>query len=513
MPRVVFRCDASPAIGSGHVARCMALARALKARGATVELAARDLPPRVRELLVSDAVGRVHDLEADAAHASVRDEGEPVAHAHWLAVSQRVDARQTIEVLRSGEPADWLIVDQYALDARWERAVRPHVEKLLVIDDLADRDHACDALLDQNFFLEPGSRYASRVPRAAELMLGPKFALLREEFGRERARLAERDGRLRRIFVCFGGFDAAGQTLRALDGIGAAALQGVAVDVVIARDDPQRPGVEARCAAARGWRAHFHVSEVAALMAPADLAIGASGIMSWERAALSLPAIVASVAENQHMVAQDLAADRACIYLGLADAWSAETLAGLLKGLSGTPALLTALAARAGALTDGRGAQRVAARLLPEAIELRIATPADCEDVHRWRNAEENREQAFDSKVIALDEHRRWFERVLADESVALLVGERAGEAIGVLRYDLAGGRATVSVYLVPGAHGRGYGNALIAAGTRWMREHHPQVAVLNAEIRYDNRRSIEAFANAGYLLASHTYTCELSHG
>ena len=509
MPRVVFRCDASAAIGSGHVARCMALARALRACGARVELVSRDLPQRVRELLVAGAVDAVHDLAAPgAACGAAPDPGVALGHAHWLSVPQSVDAKQTAPFLEAGDRADWLIVDHYALDARWEQALRPHIANVLAIDDLADRDHACDALLDQNFFLDGADRYRAHVPHDAELMLGPGYALLREEFARERAALPARSGALTRLFVCFGGFDAAGQTLRALEGIEGADLT-LEVDIVIGSNDPQRAEVEARCARHSGWRVHFDAANVAALMAPADLAIGASGIMNWERAALGLPAIVASVAENQHVVARDLARDRACIYLGLAADWDADTLGGLLRGLAGTPALMLALGARAHALTDGRGAARVAATLLPPTLTLRRASAADCDSMHRWRDAEETRRHALDTRAIPLAEHRRWFDRVLADKNVVLLIGESAGGPAGVLRYDLHGERASVSVYLVPGLSGRGYGTALLKAGTRWMREHHHEIKAMDATIMHGNERSQRAFERAGYALATHHYVCE----
>src|SRR6478752_5713770 len=202
MTRVVIRCDASAAMGGGHLARCMALAHALKERGARIELASRGLPERVRELLVTPLRVPVHALETVPTPAAdfEPDGSPPLAHAAWLPVPQQLDAAQTAAVLRAGDRPDWLIVDHYALDARWERIVQPHVGRILVIDDLADRDHVCDALLDQNFFLDAQTRYHARMPAHAERLLGPRFALLREEFAQARGRSAERDGRLRRVF-------------------------------------------------------------------------------------------------------------------------------------------------------------------------------------------------------------------------------------------------------------------------------------------------------------------------
>ncbi|MGZ8263394.1 MAG: UDP-2,4-diacetamido-2,4,6-trideoxy-beta-L-altropyranose hydrolase [Burkholderiales bacterium] len=511
MTRIAFRCDASIAIGSGHVARCMALAHALRARGATVELVSRALPERVRQLLVEPQGVHVHNLASAPSPGELTDEGEALGHADWLPVSQKLDAHQSVEVLRTQPRVEWLIVDHYALDARWERAVRPHVERVLVMDDLADRDHVCDALLDQNFFVDAQTRYEQRVPSPAKLILGPKFALLRDEFAEARDRLPPRTGRLERIFVCFGGFDGAQQTLRALQALEESALPGVQVDVVIASDHADRARIEKHCSTHRDWKLHLDATTMADLMAAADLAIGASGVMNWERASLCLPAIVASVAENQHIVARDLAADRACIYLGRSDDWRAETLAGMLRGLKGTPSLLAAIAARAGALADGHGARRVAAALIPEAISLRPATPADCDALHTWRNAEETRRYSTSTAAIAIEDHRRWFERVLKDEHVALLVGEHAGRPVGVLRYDIERDEATVSIYMVPGEAGRGLGTALLRAGTQWLRTHRAGVRRVHALIRRDNARSLEAFGNAGYRLASHTYMLELA--
>jgi UDP-2,4-diacetamido-2,4,6-trideoxy-beta-L-altropyranose hydrolase len=513
MPRVAFRCDASRAIGSGHLARCMALARALKSRGAEIELLSRNLEPRMTDLLVADTGAIVHELAAiESPRARDEDQGEPLAHAHWLGVSQARDAADTLAILDSRPRFDWLIVDHYGLDARWERAVRPRTGRILAVDDMADREHACDALLDQNFFIDPEARYDGLVPPYAERMLGPRYALLRREFAQMRTRLPERSGKLQRIFVCFGGFDGLDQTVRAVEGIAAARIDGLAVDIVIGSDHPQRAMIEAHCARHDGWQVHLDASNMAALMAPADLAIGASGIMNWERAALRLPAIVAGIAENQHLVARDLAADRACIYLGTAHDWEPQTVAGLLRGLKGTPSLLRALAGRAGELADGRGAERVAARLLPTAVALRPATAADCDDVHAWRNADEARAASLDQRRISLEEHRAWYSRALRNPDLALLIAERGGEPVGVLRYDLSAESATVSIYMVPGQHGQGLGTALLRAGSRWMREQHPRVRRLRAEIRRDNARSRQAFENAGYALSSHVYTLDLRH-
>lgn len=511
MSRFVLRCDASMAIGSGHVMRCATLAARLRERGADVEFACRNLPSFLRERIAAAGAAHVYALP-DRSRMAPGD-GEPaLAHRGWLGVSQAADAADTLEIVRSGPQPDWLIVDHYALDARWERALRPHVRGILAIDDLADRDHDCDLLLDQNFFLDPAPRYARRLPRAADALLGPRFALLRPEFAATRERRTERDGVLRRLFVSFGSFDPANQTSLALRAIAAAGLDEVAVDVVIGRDNPHRAEIEALCRNRPRCQLHVDAESMAALMAAADLAIGASGATNWERCCLRLPALLVSAAENQYPIARDLAEAGACLFLGRSGEVTGDVIAAALRRVAASPGLARELGARAGALTNGQGARRVTNRLLPEPIRLRAAQPSDCGPMHAWRNAEETRRYAFDPAPIALEVHARWFEQTLRNPEVALLVGERDTGPVGVLRYDLNGGEAKISVYLVPGMQGQGLGTALLVAGTQWLRARHPKVQRIVAGIRADNPASHAAFTNAGFCPGHPNLVLDLGH-
>lgn len=511
-PRVILRCDASPAMGAGHVARCMALARALRGRGAQVELLARQLPPRIREHYVDGHGVTVHLLPTPADNGA--DPGPALTHASWLDTPQSADARACLAAMSSGPRPAWLVVDHYALDVRWEAHVRPAADGLLAIDDLADRVHDCDLLLDQNLHAantDPAGRYAGKVSARTELLLGPRYALQRPEFATARQARARHDGRIRRVFVCFGGFDAAGQTLRAVEALAAARFEDFEVDVAVGSDHPSLPALRAACAATDGFALHVDTADLCTLMARADLAIGASGSMNWERAALGLPSIVVSVADNQHRVAEALAERLGCLYLG-DGSWAPGALAALVTALRHTPSLVAALGRQASEIADGEGARRVADRLLPRDVALRAAGLEDCDTVHAWRNAEEARLGAFDPAPIPLEAHRAWYRRVLADPGTSLLVGETHGRPAGVLRFDVCDAIANVSVYLTPGIAGRGVGTALLRAGTSWLRQNRPGVREVRAEIRPDNLRSAGAFAAAGYHPYSHSYRLELGH-
>jgi UDP-2,4-diacetamido-2,4,6-trideoxy-beta-L-altropyranose hydrolase len=335
--RLAFRVDASVQIGTGHAVRCRTLARALAARGHEVAFLSRHW------------VGAEDIPLTRLSPAITEPDADGPAHAGWLGCAWSEDAQHTAQAL-AHNPPDWLIVDHYALDARWERVVAPHAARIMAIDDLADRPHACALLLDQNLGrAEQG--YQGLVPAEARLLIGPHHALLRPEFAAAReGALARRGGPLRHILVTMGGVDKGNATGAVLDAIGPLSLD---VTVVMGAEAPHLRAVRAR-AAHWGARLVVDTPDMAALMAAADLAIGAVGSTSWERCCLALPTLALVIADNQREAAQALAA------AGAAEIVDAPTaLPARLAHYRDSPAALATMAARAGAVTDGRGLERV----------------------------------------------------------------------------------------------------------------------------------------------------------
>lgn len=471
--KVAFRADASVQIGSGHVMRCLTLADVLLARGARTLFLCRRLP------------GHLGDLVRARGHA-----------LDWLPDSGD-DAEDSRAALAPGAPWDWLAVDHYALGAAWERAQRGLAKNILAIDDLADREHDCELLLDQN--LQDAGRYGARLPADCRQLLGPRYALLRPQFAAARRRQVGRTGRVRRLLVCFGGADAGGETLKALAALQLLGCYDLDVDVVIGQANPHREAITAACRALPRAALHVQVDNLAALMASADLCLGAGGGASWERCCLGLPALVAATADNQLEQCAVLAEAGAQCHLGAAAALTAERWASSLACLLELPHLLKHMANQAASLVDGRGAERVANHLLVGRLGLRRATPGDSASLHAWRNHPDTRRQSFDPTEIDRDTHERWLQRVLADPDRELLIAEQDGRPIGVLRYDIEAGRALNSIYLVPGLAGQGWGVRLLLAGENWLRRQRADVSVLEAEIRTDNAASSGAFQAAGF--------------
>ncbi len=323
---IAIRVDASIQIGTGHFMRCLTLADALKQRGKQICFVSRHLPVYLQVLLV----GKGHEF-AILAGDIVPQPIDDLAHSSWLGVSQSQDAEECICAL-ADKDLDWLIVDHYGLDARWEAKLRFVCKKILVIDDIADRQHDCDMLLDQNYYADQNVRYLNKIPDYCRLLLGPRYALLREEFRKFRGKVKPRQGLVQRILVFFGGIDANNYTGLAIQALIDMGVSDVHVDVVIGAQHPFREAIEITCHH-HHFTCHVQTSRMAELMAEADLSIGAGGGASLERCSLGLPSIVLVLAENQHQAAMDLDAARVLVNLGRAELVSNTELTCAIKKL------------------------------------------------------------------------------------------------------------------------------------------------------------------------------------
>jgi UDP-2,4-diacetamido-2,4,6-trideoxy-beta-L-altropyranose hydrolase len=355
--RVVIRVDASVVMGLGHLTRCLSLARHLADGGARVIFLLRSHAARLAGLIEGE--GHLVQWLPDPDRLPDPPAADGTAHASWLPVTWQQDAEQTLQALGRIGPVDWLVVDHYALDARWERAQRALASHILAVDDLADRDHDCDILLDQNLVRDLEGRYRGRLPAACRSLLGPAFALLRAEFSEQRASLRERSGNIGRILVCFGGSDPGNETAKALSAIKSLARPSLAVDVAIGLSNPHADSISALCREMPEVELHRGADNMAALMARADLAIGAGGVMSWERCCLALPTIAVHIADNQIGALAALAGCGALAHLGAAGSVTADQIAGILRSMLDDPARTRATGLAARMLVDGLGTRRV----------------------------------------------------------------------------------------------------------------------------------------------------------
>lgn len=290
--------------------RCLTLADTLRARGAEVRFISRAHSGGASALIGQRGYA-CHVLPAGAPADSAGD----LAHSAWLGATWNEDLAQSAAALADW-PADWLVVDHYALDWRWESAMRKYAAHIVAIDDLADRRHDCDLLLDQNFYRDMDRRYDGLVSDTCVRLLGPGHALLRPEFEAAARDLHRTAGPVQRILVFMGGMDQDNATGIALQGLQDVARDNVWIDVVLGASAPHREQVSALCDSMPNVHLHVQVNNMAELMARADLAIGACGSATWERCFLGLPTIAIVLADNQRKSAADLAEAAYIVNLG-----------------------------------------------------------------------------------------------------------------------------------------------------------------------------------------------------
>jgi UDP-2,4-diacetamido-2,4,6-trideoxy-beta-L-altropyranose hydrolase len=302
--QVAFRTDASLQIGTGHVMRCLTLADALRKRGVQSTFICRPHPGHLLDLIQQR--GHTAKALAPADHAYTPP-ADP-RHAKWLGTDWARDAAQTQQVM-GDQVVQWLAVDHYALDRRWEQTMRPHTRRIMVIDDLADRPHDCDLLLDQNLGRQPKD-YGGLLSPHTQTLIGPAYALLRPEFSKWREHSLQRRIKpmLKNLLITMGGVDKANATGQVLEALTQCELPtDLRITVIMGPTAPWLAKVQAQVAAMpRPTQVLSGVSNMAQLMADSDLCIGAAGGSAWERCALGLPTLVFILAANQHSGAMAL---------------------------------------------------------------------------------------------------------------------------------------------------------------------------------------------------------------
>jgi len=280
--------------------RCITLAGRLRKRGQEVCFFCRHLSQPLEKIIREQGYSVIR-LRQRPTGTGLKG----TAHADWLGVSQECDADDFLDAIARW-PAQWVVVDHYGIDQKWEEKVGYANRYILVIDDLADRRHRCDVLLDQNFYLNMTSRYEDKVPGGCRLLLGPAYALLREEFQSRRGKVFPKTSDARRAFIFFGGVDKDNITSLALEAFAVLTKsQSLYADVVIGAAHPFRNEVVYACARL-GFDLHIQTDRMAELMERADFAIGGGGSSVWERCVFGLPTLVVIMAANQRQLAHDL---------------------------------------------------------------------------------------------------------------------------------------------------------------------------------------------------------------
>ena len=237
--------------------------------------------------------------------------------------------------------------------------MRKQFSRIFVIDDLANRRHDCDILLDQNIY-EQEPPYRNLIPEDAMQLLGPHYVLLRKEFAVLRSEVGIRE-KVENILVFFGGSDPTNETrkaLAALDEVMKRSGRLLKVDVVVGSSNPFKENIKLYCDSLM-FTFHCQINYMAELMARADLAIGGGGTVTWERYALGLPSICWSIADNQKNNLEVGCNLGALQYLGEKEKVTHEICAVALGKVIRDQEALSHSSVQAMNLVDARGVKRV----------------------------------------------------------------------------------------------------------------------------------------------------------
>jgi UDP-2,4-diacetamido-2,4,6-trideoxy-beta-L-altropyranose hydrolase len=427
--RVVFRADASVDIGNGHVMRCLTLAIELREQGSTCLFICRQHEGNLIEKI------RKFGFDVEVLQIAISKNEMNMNCDIRIGTDWTTDAQQTLEVI--GSDVDWVVVDHYAIDKNWESFIRRRKCKLLVIDDLANRPHEADLLVDQNMGRKDFD-YQSLVNENCQILTGPQYAIIRSEFVAHRELSLQRQrNELRHILVSMGGVDKDNVTGEVLDQLKTCAVPpSLTITVVLGPHAPHITYVR-QMASRMPWptKVLVDVDDMAGLMAQSDLAIGAAGGSALERCCVGLPSIIIPVADNQIAGARALAMQGGAILASL-DPLGAPKLSDAVAGLFGRQELC-ASSLGSSSTTDGGGAKRIV-RLMQEksSPRLRPMRETDLDQVLLWRNTPEIRHYMINSEPISNKSHIEWFRSSCINPDRELLIAELNGHPFGFVQFS-----------------------------------------------------------------------------
>ncbi|MCP3930697.1 MAG: UDP-2,4-diacetamido-2,4,6-trideoxy-beta-L-altropyranose hydrolase [Bacteroidetes bacterium] len=495
---ILVRVDSSFKIGTGHSVRCLTLANALQVQGHDAYFICRDLKGNINQSVVDQGHPLFLLPPPEKKFVSQQDD---TTHAKLLEVQWQQDYNETSKMVQNIDcKFDWLVVDSYALDYRWESSFRQNVNKIMVIDDLADRKHDCDMLLDQNYHSNLNGRYTGLVPFACRLFLGPKYAILRPEFLQERQNLPQRDHAVQRILVFFGGVDPGNETGKALKALEILDSSDIDVDVVIGSLNPNRSKILEQSQALPYVLCHEHVENMAQFMGRADLAIGAGGTTTWERCCLGLPSLIEILAENQTAIAQGIEKTNAGRNCGLAQDVTPEFLSKEIHNLMISKTELLGYSKTSSDLVDGEGASRVTQAMQIGEIKLRKAVQSDCKLLWQWVNDPKVRQSSFNSCIISWEEHVEWFQTKLRDfESYIFIAEDETETPFGQIRFDVSNFIANISYSVQHEYRGSGFGETILRIGIQKLVDFIKQPISFQGKVKIENIVSQRIFEKVGF--------------
>ncbi|MGL4936265.1 UDP-2,4-diacetamido-2,4,6-trideoxy-beta-L-altropyranose hydrolase [Shewanella sp.] len=486
----IIRADASRWIGSGHIMRCLVLADGLKAAGHQVIFMCRPQAGDLVDLIAE----RGHQVICLPTLTTLITPLHSADYAAWLQVPWQQDAA---DVLTCVTHTDWLVVDHYGINAQWEQQVKQVLNcKLLAIDDLV-RLHTAELILDQTLDRQEDEYLDvhTTLDIPPTVLSGVKYALLSPQFRQIRKQQLQRVAISvpPKVLLSFGGIDEPNVTLSALKVLGGL---DVLCTVLLSPRAPHYHQVKAWCDSQKNVVHYDFVQDMARLMIEHDIAIGAPGTTSWERACLGLPNIVIPIAENQQAICQALLAAQASLLVHPSDI--EQKLFPAVQHLLNNHSEFSKANFK---LCDGEGAGRVIKAIMSNtdvsSYKLKSVTIADTALIYQWQSDPLTRRYALNSNIPSWIDHQCWMEKKLQRQQdyFFLIVSSKNSEPCGAIRLDeLATDNYLISIFIAPHRYGQGVG----VIGLNLIDQCLPSIKI-HATVLAENIASQRLFTKAGY--------------
>lgn len=481
----------------GHVMRCMALADDLKLEGVDCIFLCR--PSGLGSL--ADKITNAGFKLLLIPDTSFHKTNANYLESTWSTEDQKGDAIACLKLLQNEQVADWLVVDHYGLDEKWETQIQKVASRILVIDDLANRRHSCNLLLDQSRASETDECYKELIGKDCELLLGSKYALLRKDFAsNDDLPLVENRVEIPRLLVMFGGSDPQNITLQVVKVIAKVGWSH-GVDVVVGPLYQNLNVLSNAIAEMSNVKLHVNLEHVAKLMRSAGFAVGSPGVSSWERCSVGLPSLVISQSVNQELIGERLGVLGAHCYLGRASDVSDFDLISALELWKNNKFGRESMAKIAKTMCDGKGVKRVVRRLLQHVILIRKVNLKDADLLFLWRNDERTRRCSFDKKPLNFENHINWLSKAINDPYSRLLMAFKVdgSEPVACIRFDINEKIAKVSIYTDPNQQGFGFGQPAFYAAVNWLEKETPDIVKIQADVLETNEISKNFFLSVKF--------------
>ena len=295
---IIFRCDSSSWIGDGHIKRCLYLAKELRNRGEICEFISVDYEGNAIEEVISNGF-KVSKISRDL--YKEKNIAEIDKFKREKIINLEADAQETINLLLERIP-EYVIVDHYDLDINWEKRVKEFCKKIFVIDDLANRKHDCDILLDHNLKEDILKKYINLTSNNCIQLLGLDFALLDSIYNKTQKKIINRKGKIKNILISFAGGDLEGMTLMTLKAFTSLNIKNIFIEVIVKKESPNFKEIQEITKHFKNIKIYNYQKTLIPFIARADYAIGGAGMSCLERCCLGLPSTVISLAKNQEHV-------------------------------------------------------------------------------------------------------------------------------------------------------------------------------------------------------------------